>query len=78
MLIFLYFAVFLHPSVTHQYFFIVWFSNMNAYKCIWLSKSFGEDLMIAYTWLGSHMPVREREKQYSLNGSPERSNFVTF
>lgn len=51
---------------------------MNTYKCVWLSKSFGEDLTIAYTWLGRHMLVGEREKQYSLNGSPERRNFVTF
>lgn len=34
--------------------------------------------MIAYTWLGSHVLVREGEKQYSLNGSPERSNVVAF
>lgn len=34
--------------------------------------------MMAYTWLGSHMLEREGEKQYPLNGSPERSDFVTF
>jgi len=57
--------------VTWEYFFVVWFINVNTYKCIWLSKSFAVELIIAYTWLGRHTVVRDGKNDTHLMGVME-------
>lgn len=57
-----------------EYFFVVWFINVNTYKCIWLSKSFAIELMRAYTWLGRHKLVRNGKNNIHLMGVMEDVN----
>lgn len=70
--------MFLLPSVTEKYFFIVWFSNVNTYKCIWLSKSFAVELDDSLHLAWEAYTSNRWKKQYSFNGSHGRSKCVTF